>query len=48
MKIESSKPLNKVDKEIYISICMMIWGCVPVDYDWTTRTNLYKSHESKN
>jgi hypothetical protein len=38
-----SKNLKKKDKELYIKICTKIWGCVPIDVDWATRTNIYKS-----
>lgn len=40
-----SKNLNKEQKTKYISICEIIWGCIPVDVDWATQTKLYKEME---
>jgi len=41
MKIESQEKISKDDRAIYIQICFNIWGGVPVDYDWATKTNFY-------
>ena len=42
-KTISFKFKSKKEEEKYISICLDIWGCVPVEIDWATNTNVYKS-----
>jgi len=37
-----SKSLTQKEKSEYILICQKIWGCVPVDIDWATETDIYK------
>jgi hypothetical protein len=41
--MEFSRKLPKQEKEEYISICEIVWGCVPIDVDWAIGTNIYKS-----
>ena len=42
-----SKSLKKKDKETYVEICSLIWGCVPVDVDWAMGTKFYQEAERK-
>ena len=45
--MEFSKKLNREQKQRYITISEYTWGCVPIDVDWATGTNIYKEMEAK-
>ena len=45
--MELSKKLNREQKQRYIIISEYTWGCVPIDVDWATGTNIYKEMEAK-
>lgn len=30
-------------EDIYNDVCLSIWGCVPIDIDWVSETNLFKA-----
>ena len=42
-----SKSLKKPQKEIYIEVCSLVWGCVPVDVEWAMETKIYQEAEKK-
>jgi hypothetical protein len=45
--MELSKKLNREQKQRYITVSEYTWGCVPIDVDWATGTNIYKEMEAK-
>lgn len=40
------KKLNTEEKNKYLIICEIIWGCYPIDVEWAINTNIYKNMES--
>ena len=45
--MEFNRKLNKEQKQKYVTICELTWGCSPIDVDWATGTNIYKEMEAK-
>ena len=45
--MEFSIKLTRQEKEFYISVCELIWGCIPIDVDWAKGTKIYKEAEEK-
>ncbi len=45
--MELSKKLNIEQKQRYITVCEYTWGCVPIDVEWASETNIYKEMEAK-
>lgn len=45
--MELNKKLNREQKQRYITITEYTWGCVPIDVDWATGTNIYREMEAK-
>lgn len=45
--MEFNRKLNKEEKEKYVTICELTWGCSPIDVDWSIGTNIYKEMEVK-
>ena len=45
--MEFNRKLNKEQKEKYVTICELTWGCSPIDVDWAIGTNIYKEMEAK-
>ena len=41
------RKLNKEQKDKYVIICELTWGCSPLDVDWAIGTNIYKDMETK-
>lgn len=40
--------LCKDEQADYLKICLILWGCVPVDVEWAMQTNRYKNMKEKN
>lgn len=45
--MQFDRKLNKEQKEKYVTICELAWGCSPIDVDWAIGTNIYKEMEAK-
>lgn len=45
--MEFNRKINKEQKEKYVTICELAWGCSPIDVDWAVGTNIYKEMEAK-
>lgn len=45
--MEFNRKLNKEQKQKYVTICELTWGCSPIDVDWAIGTNIYKEMEAK-
>jgi len=45
--LKLSRKLNKREKEEYVSICETVYGCIPVDVEWATSTEVYKAEKNK-
>ncbi len=42
--MQFSIKLSKQEKEVYVDVCLRIWGCVPIDVEWARGTNIYKNY----
>jgi hypothetical protein len=31
----------------YKEICLTIWGCVPIDWEWAIQTRIFKEEQDK-
>lgn len=45
--MESIRKLNKEQRQKYVTICELTWGCSPIDINWAIGTNIYKEMEAK-
>lgn len=37
----------KLTNQQYKFICELLWGCVPIDKDWATKTNFFEIEAPK-